>query len=249
QDVQVGHILPKLETLEVHDCYNLISLGSSSALFQNLTTLDVSNCKTMKYLDTCLVFQGMAQLKKLMVRDCISMKEIVATEGDEATCDIIFSRLKSLELVNLPRLKSFCSGNHTFGFPCLEELILSGCPELEIFCKRVLTHPPLLAKCGKDNRHWCSHLNNTIQEMYSIKAEFSKSIEIWKNIHGSLNFKKLKANHIEEFYLKDTYYRKAKLKEKWRYCFRKKLIISLIILAQLLYKELREMPLSLLSTR
>ncbi|MBA0654328.1 hypothetical protein Goklo_021351, partial [Gossypium klotzschianum] len=65
QDVQVGHILPKLETLEVHDCDNLISLGSSSASFQNLTTLDVSNCKTMKYLDTCLVFQGMAQLKKL----------------------------------------------------------------------------------------------------------------------------------------------------------------------------------------
>ncbi|KAK8271985.1 hypothetical protein V6Z12_D11G299500, partial [Gossypium hirsutum] len=210
QDVQVGHILPKLETLEVHHCDNLISLGSSSASFQNLTTLDVSNCKTMKYLDTCLVFQGMAQLKKLMVRDCISMKEIVATEGDEATCDIIFSRLKSLELVNLPRLKSFCSGNHTFGFPCLEELIVNGCLELEIFCKGVLTNPPLLQKVdyGKGNGNWCSDLNNTIQEMYSIKAgfqaieylvlsEFSRSIEIWKeNIHGSIDFKKLKVLEV-----------------------------------------------------
>ncbi|KAA3472757.1 Disease resistance protein RPS2 [Gossypium australe] len=60
QDVQVDHILPKLETLEVHDCYNLISLGSSSASFQNLTTLDVWNCEAMKYLDTCLAVQGMA---------------------------------------------------------------------------------------------------------------------------------------------------------------------------------------------
>ncbi|KAL1074592.1 hypothetical protein V6Z11_D11G300400 [Gossypium hirsutum] len=210
QDVQVDHILPKLETLEVHNCYNLISLGSSSASFQNLTTLDVWNCEAMKYLDSCLAVQGMVQLKKLMVRDCISMTEIVATEGDEATCDIIFSRLKSLELVNLPRLKSFCSGNHTFGFPCLEELIVSGCPELEIFCKGVLTNPPLLQKVeyGNDNGHWYSDLNNTIQQMYSIKAgfqaigylvlsEFSKSIEIWKeNIHGSLDFKKLKVLEV-----------------------------------------------------
>ncbi|KAK8329132.1 hypothetical protein V6Z12_A11G298400 [Gossypium hirsutum] len=104
QDVQVDHILPKLETLQVHFCCNLIYLGSSSASFQNLTTLDVQFCETMEYLDTCLAIQGMAQLKKLMVRDCISMTEIVATEGDEATCDIIFSRLKSLELVNLSRL-------------------------------------------------------------------------------------------------------------------------------------------------
>ncbi|TYG95884.1 hypothetical protein ES288_A11G303900v1 [Gossypium darwinii] len=182
QDVQVDHILPKLETLQVHFCCNLICLGSSSASFQNLTTLDVQFCETMEYLDTCLAIQGMAQLKKLMVRDCISMTEIVATEGDEATCDIIFS--------------SFCSGNHTFGFPCLEELIVSGCPELEIFCMGVLTHPPLLAKCGYDNEHWCSDLNNTIQEVYSIKAEFSKSIEIWKNMHGSLDFKKLKVLEV-----------------------------------------------------
>ncbi|KHG13517.1 hypothetical protein F383_02860 [Gossypium arboreum] len=212
QDVQVDHILPKLETLQVHFCCNLICLGSSSASFQNLTTLDVQFCETMEYLDTCLAIQGMAQLKKLMVRDCISMTEIVATEGDEATCDIIFSRLKSLELVNLPRLKNFCSGNHTFGFPCLEELIVSGCPELEIFCKGVLTNPPLLqeVECGKDNGHWCSDLNNTIQEMYSIKAgfqaieylvlsEFSSSIEIWReNIHGGLDLKKLKVLEVYE---------------------------------------------------
>ncbi|KAG8479169.1 hypothetical protein CXB51_029721 [Gossypium anomalum] len=212
QDIQVDHILPKLETLEVHYCCNLISLGSSSASFQNLSTLDVWNCEAMKYLDTCLAVQGMAQLKKLMVRDCISMTEILAIEGDEATCDIIFSRLKSLELVNLPRLKSFCSGNHTFGFPCLEELIVSGCPELEIFCKGVLTNPPLLqeVECGKDNGHWCSDLNNTIQEMHSIKAgfqaieylvlsEFSSSIEIWReNIHGSLDLKKLRVLEVYE---------------------------------------------------
>nr|KJB45116.1 hypothetical protein B456_007G290700 [Gossypium raimondii]KJB45117.1 hypothetical protein B456_007G290700 [Gossypium raimondii] len=212
QDVQVDHILPKLETLEVHDCDNLICLGSSSASFQNLTTLDVWNCEAMKYLDTCLAVQGMAQLKKLRVRDCISMKEIVATEGGEATCDIIFSRLRSLELVNLPRLKSFCSGSHTLRFPCLQELIVSGCPELEIFCKGVLSNPPLLQKvvCGKDNGHWCSDLNNTIQEIYSIKAgfqaieylvlsDFSRSIEIWKeNVHGSLDFKNLKVLEVYE---------------------------------------------------
>ncbi|KAH1083565.1 hypothetical protein J1N35_023326 [Gossypium stocksii] len=99
QDFQVDYILPKLETLEVHECHNMISLGSSSTSFQNLTTLYMWNCKAMNYLDTCLAVKGTAQLKKLMVKDCISMKEIVATEGDEATCDIIFSRLKNLVIL------------------------------------------------------------------------------------------------------------------------------------------------------
>ncbi|XP_039010173.1 probable disease resistance protein At4g27220 isoform X2 [Hibiscus syriacus] len=107
QDVQVDRILPNLETLEVYNCRNLMSLGSSSASFQNLTTLKVSKCKGMEYLDTCLAVQGLSQLKQLIIRECISMNEIVGSGEDEATCNIIFSRLKSLELVNLPRLQSF----------------------------------------------------------------------------------------------------------------------------------------------
>ncbi|KAK8486419.1 hypothetical protein V6N11_047258 [Hibiscus sabdariffa] len=192
QDLRVGHILPNLETLVVYKCDHLKSLGSSSASFQNLTTMEVWECKGMKYLDTCVAVQGLSQLQKLIIGECISVKEIVASVEDEATRDIIFSRLKSLELVNLPRLKSFCSGNHTFGFPCLEELIVSGCPELEIFCKGVLNAPLLQSvEYGRDKGHWSGDLDSTVQHLHSTKvgdqgiryfvlSEFARSIEIWK---------------------------------------------------------------------
>ncbi|KAE8695439.1 Detected protein of confused Function [Hibiscus syriacus] len=205
QDVQVDRILPNLETLEVHHCRNLMSLGSSSASFQNLTTLKVWECERMKYLDTCLAVQGLSQLKQLIIRECISMKEIVGSEEDEATCNIIFSRLKSLELVNLPRLQSFCSGNHTFGLPCLEEVIVSGCPELEIFCKGVLNAPLLQSvEYGKGKEHWSGDLDSTVQQLHSKKvgyqgishlilSEFSKSI--WKE--KSVDFKNLKFLEVE----------------------------------------------------
>ncbi|KAL4378818.1 hypothetical protein GQ457_02G035720 [Hibiscus cannabinus] len=211
QGVQVDHILPNLETLQVHSCENLISLGSSSILFQNLATLEVWDCKGMKYLDTCVAVRGLSQLKKLIIRECISVKEIVGSVEDEATCDIIFSRLKSLELVNLPRLNSFCSGNYTFGFPCLEELVVCGCPELEVFCKGALNAPLLQSvEYGKGKGHWSGDLDSTVQQLYSTKvgyqgigclvlSEFSNSIEIWKkNIQGSLDFKNLTILEVEE---------------------------------------------------
>ncbi|KAK8508866.1 hypothetical protein V6N12_034968 [Hibiscus sabdariffa] len=211
QDVQVDHILPNLETLEIYFCENLMSLGSSSASLENLTTVKVWNCKGMKYLDTCVAVQGLSQLKKLIIRECVSVKEVVGSEEDEATCHIIFSRLKSLELVNLPRLKSFCSGNHTFGFPCLEEVIVSGCPELEIFCKEISSVPLLQSvEYGKGKRHWSGDLDSTIQQLHSTKvgyhgnrylvmSQFAKSMEIWKeNIQGSLASKNLKVLEVEE---------------------------------------------------
>ncbi|KAL4379982.1 hypothetical protein GQ457_02G035630 [Hibiscus cannabinus] len=208
QDLQVDHILPNLETLEVQNCEDLMSLGSSSASFQNLTTLEVWGCREMKYLDTCLAVQGLSQLKKLIIRECISVKEIVASVEDEATCSIIFSRLKSMELVNLPRLKSFCSGNHTFGFPCLEEVIVSGCLELERFCKGVLNAPLLQSvEYGEGKGHWSGDLDSTVQHLHStevwyqgikcfVLSEFSKSIEIWKE--KSLDFKNLTILEVEE---------------------------------------------------
>ncbi|KAA3472711.1 Disease resistance protein RPS2 [Gossypium australe] len=96
----------------------------------------------MKYLDTCLAVQGIAQLKVLTTINCISMKETVASEGDEAAAGIIFSRLKSLELVNLLQLKSFCS----IKAPLVERL-----------------------EDGNGTGHWHNDLNSTIQHLLSIK--------------------------------------------------------------------------------
>ncbi|KAK9017045.1 hypothetical protein V6N11_079532 [Hibiscus sabdariffa] len=117
-------------------------------------------------------------------------------------------KMKSLELVNLPRLKSFCSGNHTFEFPCLEEVIVRGCPEMEIFCKGNLNSPLLRSvEYGRDKGLWSGDINSTVQHLHSTKvwyqgigyfvlSEFSKSIEIWNK--KSLDFKNRKVLEVEE---------------------------------------------------
>ncbi|XP_022719751.1 uncharacterized protein LOC111277604 [Durio zibethinus] len=205
---------PNLETLEVSNCGNLISLGLSSTPFQNLMTLDVRECEAMINLVTSLAVQSLVQLKNLRIKNCVSMKQIIGNEGDdEAASVIIFNRLKCLELGHLPSLKSFCSGNHTFGFPSLDQVIVSQCPELEIFCKGELNAPTLqrVQVTDKDEKgHWDGDLNSTIQQLFKKKVdyeameylmltEFSKAIEIWRdNLPKSLNLKNLKCLEVYE---------------------------------------------------
>lgn len=47
--------------------------------------------------------------------------------------EIIFTRLKSLELVGLPSLTSFYSRKYMVGFPKLESIATSGCFEMQSF--------------------------------------------------------------------------------------------------------------------
>ncbi|XP_022720203.1 uncharacterized protein LOC111278033 [Durio zibethinus] len=63
KDSVLAHILPNLETLEVLECNDLISLGSSpSASFQTLTTLKVQSCNMMINLVTPSVAQNLGVL-------------------------------------------------------------------------------------------------------------------------------------------------------------------------------------------
>ncbi|XP_022723802.1 probable disease resistance protein At4g27220 [Durio zibethinus] len=209
QGSRLDYILPNLETIEVFQCDNMISLGLSSTPFQNLMTLNVWECGAMINLVTSLAVQSLVQLKNLRIKNCLSMKEIVGNErDDEATTDIIFNRLECLELRHLPSLKSFCSGDHTFGFPSLDQVIVSHCPELEIFCKGDL-NTPILQRVqvirGEDEQvHWDGDLNITVQQLYTKKGNYegieclvlsdtSKAIQIWRdNLQKSLNLKNLK---------------------------------------------------------
>ncbi|XP_022744214.1 probable disease resistance protein At4g27220 isoform X1 [Durio zibethinus] len=174
KDLELGHIiLPNLETLEVWWCDDLINFGSSSSSFQNLTTLQVEGCNMMMNLVPPSVAQNLVHLKEMRMARCNTMKEIVAnSEGDEATYEITFRKLKYLELNCLKNLASFCPGNHTFKFPSLEELIVTGCPRLKVFCHGVLSTPQLQRVKESDHHNrerWAGDLNTTIQLLYTQK--------------------------------------------------------------------------------
>ncbi|KAL4379488.1 hypothetical protein GQ457_02G040490 [Hibiscus cannabinus] len=204
---QEGRMSASLESLQVWQCHSLINLGSYFSTLQNLTTLDVWNCKEMTELITSCKAQSLVCLVTMKIRECGMMREVVASQGDETTEEIVFKKLKCLELDCLVSLKSFCSVNHTFRFPFLEQVILSQCPRMNNFCQGVLSTPKLnkvrLTKTDFKG-HWAGDLNVTVDQLYKEQvgyrdlkhlklSEFSELVDVWsRNPQEMLDLKSVK---------------------------------------------------------
>ncbi|XVE91079.1 hypothetical protein DITRI_Ditri20bG0127100 [Diplodiscus trichospermus] len=211
QDSQLDHICASLETLQVWHCRDLINLAPASSSFRNLTTLDVWDCNEMAKLITSSKAQSLVCLVTMKLSECEMMTEIVSSEGDEATHEIIFRELKCLELHCLQSLKGFCSGNNIFTFPSLEDVTVSQCPRLKSFCKGDLSTPKLqkvfYQKKADYKGCWAGDLNATIQQLHEelhgekigyhgLKKlkflESSELMDIWnRNPQEILDFKNL----------------------------------------------------------
>ncbi|KAK8632966.1 hypothetical protein V6N13_013822 [Hibiscus sabdariffa] len=172
---QEDHISASLETLQVWYCPSLINLGSYFSALQNLTTLSVWYCEGMTELITSSIAQSLVCLVTLKIEECETMKEVVASEGDETTYQIVFEKLKRLELHCLLSLKSFCSGNHTFRFPSLEWVTVSQCPRMNNFCLGVLSTPKLqkiqFTRTDFKGR-WAGDLNATVEQLYKEQVGY-----------------------------------------------------------------------------
>ncbi|KAL5825165.1 hypothetical protein ACOSQ3_021228 [Xanthoceras sorbifolium] len=134
-------VLQNLEVLEVMGCVSLINLNLtlSSASFQNLTALKVNRCKSLTDMVISSTAKSLVQLIEMSIWNCEKIIEVVGDQGDVTDNKIIFCKLKSLSLYDLPNLTSFCFGNFSLEFPSLEELIVNNCPKMKIFSRRVLS--------------------------------------------------------------------------------------------------------------
>ncbi|XP_050232910.1 disease resistance protein At4g27190-like [Mercurialis annua] len=171
-----------LQTLEVQFCDKLIKLAPPSATFQNLTSLQVLQCNSLKTLVTPSVAKSMVQLVKMRVEKCGELTEIIAADDEKdnetTTAEIVFNKLTDLVLVGLDNLTSFCSADCTFTFPYLEEVTVANCPKMKYF-SRVLSTPKLerLRHKFAYEDQWLSmrdgDLNATIQRMYEADLDSS----------------------------------------------------------------------------
>ena len=141
EDSQIYPVLQNLEELDVNHCSKLINLAPSSASFDNLTELEVSNCHGLSYLLTAATAGSLVKLRRLGIRDCKIMEEIVTKEDEDVECIIILESLIHVNLVDLPVLKNFCTKTCTFKFPSLDDVTVTRCPKTNISCERVLHTP------------------------------------------------------------------------------------------------------------
>ena len=155
ENSEQGRAFQNLETLAISECGRLKNLVPSSMHFQNLNILSVWKCHGLISLATSSTVKSLVQLKQLIIYECKRMREIVTNEGEgEAGDEICFNQLNHLWLFNLPTLRSFNLGNRTIKFPSLEDLTMTGCPEMKIFSNGVLSMPKL-KKVGLDeNERW-----------------------------------------------------------------------------------------------
>ncbi|MFQ6635689.1 hypothetical protein Gotur_011400, partial [Gossypium turneri] len=114
EERDVTMLLPRIKQLTLKGVDKMTHLWKQGSPFHhictNLETLEV--CKEMVELITSSKAQCLEQLVTLKIRGCEMMREVIASDGDEATYqEIIFEELKCLELKGLQNLKSFCSGN------------------------------------------------------------------------------------------------------------------------------------------
>ncbi|XP_004300901.1 PREDICTED: disease resistance protein At4g27190-like [Fragaria vesca subsp. vesca] len=121
--------LPKLTTI----WDNQFSLDSSN----NLETIDIDRCNSLKSIFPPSVVRNLRQLRSLKVQNC-GVEEIISKEdGVLVAPTFVFSKLSYATFRNLPKLKSFYPGLHDCKWPSLKNLTVYDCTQVHIFADRM----------------------------------------------------------------------------------------------------------------
>ena len=170
---------PSLEEMKVKELprfthlFKKIRTGLGQNL-QKLRSLEILGCGNLEILLTLSMAKTLKQLESLKVKECDRLKEIVENEGGDD--EVIFTELRTVRLRNLLNLKSFCSATYTFRFPCLTDIWVNKCPEMEFFCKGDLITPSLKevwARFPRENGLKENDLNAIIHNMFIVTVHYN----------------------------------------------------------------------------
>ncbi|XLU81674.1 hypothetical protein S245_005094, partial [Arachis hypogaea] len=172
EGLQIDPVLQHLEQLAVVHCSSLVNLVPSSVTFAYLRHLEVANCNGMINLITCLTAKSLVNLATMKIESCNLLQDIMNANENEKDKEIVFSSLETLELVSLPRLRSFCSCKCSLLFPLLENVLVKECPRMEIFSTGDTSTPDLQQVQIEENNKqnfWEGDLNGTINKLFEDK--------------------------------------------------------------------------------
>ncbi|KAK9987150.1 hypothetical protein SO802_032101 [Lithocarpus litseifolius] len=183
-NVEGSHMAPILDQLWRLDLRGLPKLvhiwkkGPERILgFGNLRLLEVWECNGLTYLFSPSIAKLLVVLEKIKVQHCEKIEEILARAGEEEEeKDVLFFKVNSIVLRNLPNLKCFCPETNALEWPSLEEIMVMECPSLSTFIPSNLNTPKLegvyYAPLWEEERtrHWEGELNATIEHIFKGKV-------------------------------------------------------------------------------
>ncbi|KAL2337373.1 hypothetical protein Fmac_011819 [Flemingia macrophylla] len=166
-------IFSNLQEVVVANCKNLQTLFPA-ALAKNLEKLEKLEIKVCHKLQEIVEKEeNLMNLEEITVKDCGSAREIVAKERDEDEHkdgedkyenEMIFWKLKILNLESLPKFESFYSGSSTLNFPSLKEVKFTKCCREKIF--RHGDKVPAKLNVTIDGVHWEGDVNSVIIQQF-----------------------------------------------------------------------------------
>lgn len=138
------------EIFDIQGIHNNIRRNNNSTAYSNiknlnvpqlsnLTKLVITYCGLLQHVFTFSTLKSLRQLKGLEIKECEAMEVIVKEENEEHGKVVKFPNLKSIELSDLQHLKGFFLGWNNFEWPSLEKVMISKCPQMEVFTNGIST--------------------------------------------------------------------------------------------------------------
>ena len=110
----------------------------------NLKILRIIKCDLLEHVFTSSTLDSLKQLKELTIKECNAMQVIVKEDGQHDSKTVLFPRLKSLTLTDLPNVEGFFLGMNEFQWSILDEVKIYGCPKMKTFTSGRSITPKLL---------------------------------------------------------------------------------------------------------
>ncbi|KAF8396805.1 hypothetical protein HHK36_018438 [Tetracentron sinense] len=138
--------IQRLQFLLISSCHNMeniilmeaieLTQFQSTTIFQNLREIVIQNCDSLKSVFSSSLALGLQNLEELAIRECKGIEEIITEDNYRmwvANEKVELPQLKIIELVGLPKLKSFFYQATDLELPSLVGIKIWDCPNLKRF--------------------------------------------------------------------------------------------------------------------
>ena len=150
EESHVASILDQLRKLKLNGLPKMMHIwkkGPERIMgFGNLRLLEVRKCNSLTYLFSPSIAKLLVMLEEIQVIDCEKIEEILTRareeEGEEKDI-VLFNKVNSIVLMNLPNLKCFCNEANALEWPSLKKVGVNRCPNLRTFVPTNLKTPEL----------------------------------------------------------------------------------------------------------
>ncbi|XP_048135739.1 putative disease resistance protein RGA3 [Rhodamnia argentea] len=155
--------IPQLWQIVLSHMDNLSKIWTDNPLetltCERLREVEVHNCKSLENLFPCWLATSLNELSELRVESC--GLEVIVSSGDDTRhstiAQVLFPKLTSLALHDMPRLKSFCPNFPTLSWPSLQDLRVTHCDKLNILSFAALMNKWTRRDHEQDLSNWEAH--------------------------------------------------------------------------------------------